>query len=97
MKWHLYKFESQLYLGANIQAVSSHVVAFNTREHYTVEMLPDDTMVKINNEVFSLPELTAKYKAKARKSGMEINEKLSLLIKNGKAITIQKECDEMMG
>ena len=30
MKWNLYKFESQLYLGANIQAVSSHVVAFNT-------------------------------------------------------------------
>lgn len=97
MTWHLFKFESQLYLATSMKQVVSHVTEYHSRDDYKIIMLPDDTMVKLDNKVMTLSELTAKYHAQARRDGYNIDEDLSIYIRNGKAITIQQECDEMMG
>ncbi len=97
MKWHLFKFEAQLYLATGMKQVLSHIVKYHSREAYKITMLPDDTMVKVDDKVMTLPELTAKYHAKARRDGYEVDNDLSIYVRNGKAITISKESDEMMG
>lgn len=97
MTWHIFKFESQLYLATSMKQVVSHVTQYHSRDDYHITMIPDDTLIKVENKVMTLSELTAKYHAQARQDGYTIDEDLSIYIRNGKAITIQKECDEMMG
>ena len=97
MKWSLFKFEAQLYLATSMKQVVSHIVKYHSRENYKIVMLPDDTMVKVDDKVMTLPELIAKYHAQARRAGYVIDNDLSIYVRNGKAITISKESDEMMG
>ena len=97
MTWHLFKFESQLYLATSMKQVVSHVTEYNSRDDYRITMLPDDTLIKVENKIMTLPELTAKYHAQARRDGYKVDDDLSFYIRNGKTITIQRESEEMMG
>lgn len=96
MNWHLFQFESQLYLATGIKQVVSHVTEYHYREDYKIIMLPDDTLIRLDKKVMTLSELTAKFHAQARRDGYEVNRDLSFYIRNGKTVTISHETDEMM-
>lgn len=97
MKWHLYQFESQLYLAGNIKNVCEHVAKYHHRENYHVVQMPDNTMVKTDDGIFSLAQLIIRMKAYARKNGYKVTADLSILVRNGKVITYLEQGDEIMG
>ena len=84
---HLYQFEDKLYLAQTIKPVTEHVAIYNQRPNYTIEQLPDDTLVLVNNKTYNLTELTQKYTAKAEQDGIAVDKKLSIFIRDGKKVT----------
>ena len=97
MKWHLFQFEAQLYLATHIKNVCEHVAKYHQRDSYHVIQLDDNSMIKTHDGIFNIDQLTAKMQKHARKNGYQITNTLSIFIRNGKAITISRQCEEMMG
>lgn len=96
MKWHLFQFESQLYLSTSLEAVTNHITQYHDRESYQIKQLSDNTMVKTHEGLFSLEHLTKKMKAYAKRNGYNMTNNCSIYVRHGKAVTISHEMDEIM-
>lgn len=75
-----------LFLADSIKPVTSHVAACHQRDQYTINQLPDDTLVNIKGKVSTSPQLTKKYRRIAAKSGYAITQTTSIYLKDAKPI-----------
>ena len=89
MQMHIYQHkQAELFLSSNISNVVNHLRSMSSTTLHTIDQLDDSTLVRLDDRLFDIKELTQFFKNDIKKHGLALTDKSSIRIRTGKIVEV---------